>query len=127
MALANARRRKAIEHFVETTVVIRQRADEVEPARYRFRFGQKRPPAAGIACNALEHGIGIAAEPDRQMRILHRLGFEHDIPKRNVATFEGWPLLGPWREHSLDVLIGHGHQLIKVDTGRAACRDKEGK
>src|SRR3546814_4360335 len=74
MALANARRRKAIEHFVETTVVIRLRADEVEPARYRFRFGQKRPPAAGIACNALEHGIGIAAEPDRQMRLLHRLG-----------------------------------------------------
>src|SRR3546814_9985690 len=85
MALANARRRKAIEHFVETTVVIRQRADEVEPARYRFRFGQKRPPAAGIACNALEHGIGIAAEPDRQMRLLHRLGFEHDRSEEHTS------------------------------------------
>src|SRR3546814_13537770 len=42
MALANARRRKAIEPFVETTVVIRLRADEVEPARYRFRSEKRQ-------------------------------------------------------------------------------------
>src|SRR5207249_3313430 len=76
MALADSAGGEPIVDVPELAVVVRLRANEVDPGRNVLRLGQERPPARCIAANALEDRVGIAAEPDRDMRLLDRFRLE---------------------------------------------------
>src|SRR3546814_2118040 len=75
---AHPRGRHAIVHVGKLAVVIWLRPDEVDACGNVFRFGQKRPPALPVPRDPAKHGVGIASEPDGNVRLLQRFRLECD-------------------------------------------------
>ena len=62
---------------------------------------------------AREHGLGVAADPDRQMRFLHRFRFESDVLERDVFSVEFRRIARPQLDDGGKVLVGHASALVE--------------
>ena len=70
------------------------------------RVGADRIPGIAEARGAAQRRPALAADPDRRMRLLHRLGREVDVVEAHVLAGEPRLVLGPQLEEGLDVFVG---------------------
>ena len=68
-----------VDHVEVAAVVARLRFDERDALGDLLRRGQEGPPSGGVLRGSPQGGVGIAADPDRKMRLLNGFGFELDI------------------------------------------------
>src|SRR6202011_3543531 len=63
--------------------------------------------------NALQYGVGIAAHPDRQVRLLERLRLQGDRTEGHIAALEVRLFLSPQLDDRLDIFVAHPAALVE--------------
>ena len=70
------------------------------------RVGADRIPGIAQLGGAAQRRPALAADPDRRMRLLHRLGVDQDVVEADVLARELRVRLGPELDEGLDVFVG---------------------
>ena len=95
MALADEAGGHPVTDVFQLAVVVRLRLDEVDPRGKILGLRQEGKPAGGIAGGAPQDGVGVTAEPDRQVRLLDAFWFERNVLEGHILALELGVLLGP--------------------------------
>ena len=70
-------------------------------------------PAVAQFTGAAQCLFAMAADPNRNGWLLHRLGQKNDIRETVVLAVEGWLLIGPKLSKGFDVFVGHSAPLAE--------------
>src|SRR2546425_13265489 len=81
--------------------------------QHRGRPEADRMPGVAESASALERGVGVTADPDRDPNPLRGLRQRVDVPDPVVLTLERDGIGGPGRAHEPEGLVGHRAALLK--------------
>ena len=81
----------------------REALHRIEPV---LRVGADRIPAVAEPRGAAQRRAALAADPDRRVRLLHRLGLEQHIGEFDVFAVEARIVLGPQLAAGHQILVG---------------------
>src|SRR5205823_13634704 len=76
-----------------------------------------RVPAVAERAGALERGVGVTADPDRDTRLLRGLRQRVDGGDPVVRALEADGVAGPREAHETEVLVGHGAARLERRRG----------